>query len=281
MIQSLKGIRIVNLGINVPGPVAAARLAEMGASVTKIEPPSGDPLAGAAVDWYKTLTKDQDVLVLDLKDESGRRELFGILGTADLVLTGQRPSALRRLSLDWGSLHARFPRLCQVAIVGHPSPNEEAPGHDLSFLAHLGLLRPPDLPLTLVADLAGAERAVSAALGLLLARERGEEAGYAEVALADAAAAFAKPLEHGLTRPGGILGGGLSTYNLYATKDGHIAVAALEPHFLTRLLKALELPSASRDEFARVFLTRTSAEWEAWAKEHDLPIAAVRAPGAQ
>ena len=67
------------------------------------------------------------------------------------------------------------------------------PGHDLTYLAHLGLLCPPALPRTLMADIGGAERAVSAVLALLLGRERGGGERYAEVALSDAAEAFAGP----------------------------------------------------------------------------------------
>ena len=62
------------------------------------------------------------------------------------------------------------------------------------------------------------ELATTAAVALLFARERGEEAGYAEVALADAAAAFAAPLRHGATVQGGPLGGGLPQYGLYPSR---------------------------------------------------------------
>ena len=68
-------------------------------------------------------------------------------------------------------LHAGFPHLCQVAIVGHLPPDEDASGHDLTYRARFGPL--PEMPPVLVADLAGAEQAVSAALSLLFARERG------------------------------------------------------------------------------------------------------------
>jgi alpha-methylacyl-CoA racemase len=134
------------------------------------------------------------------------------------------------------------------------------------------------LPPTLFADIAGAERAVSAALALLVARERDGTGGSAMVALEDAAAALAQPLHEGLTRRGAMLGGGLAAYNLYATRDGWIAVAALEPHFAQRLAESLALASLSIDALRTAFATRTSAEWEAWARQHDLPIAALVFP---
>ena len=93
-----------------------------------------------------------------------------------------------------------------VAIIGYLTPRGDAPGHDLTYLAEFGLLSAPDMPRTLLADLAGAERAVSTTLALLLNRQK-QGAGYAEVALSEAAAFFAEPLRYGITKPGAELGG--------------------------------------------------------------------------
>ncbi|MBA2476207.1 MAG: CoA transferase, partial [Actinobacteria bacterium] len=189
--RPLAGTRVVSLAVNTPGPVAAARLRELGAEVTKVEPPGGDPLERVSRPWYDELRAGQEVVRLDLKSDEGRAALDELLAPADVLLTSHRPSALSRLGLAWSDLHARFPRLVQVAIVGFAAPDQELPGHDLTYLASRGLLAPPELPRTLIADLGGAERAVAAVLGLLLARERGDGAGYAEVALAGAADFFA------------------------------------------------------------------------------------------
>ena len=180
----------------------------MGASVVKVEPPGGDPLARMCPDYYEELSAGQDVVRLDLKDRQDLASLDDRLRETDLLLTASRPAALGRLGLSWPELHARFPRLCQVAIVGHPPPDEDMPGHDLTYQARFGTLSPPAMPPVLVADLAGAERAVSVALSLLFARERGQDAGYEQVALSEAAHTFAEPLHWGLTAPGGVLGGG-------------------------------------------------------------------------
>lgn len=235
----LQGCRVVNLAVNVPGPVAAARLQALGATVCKVEPPGGDPLATAAPAWYRSLTAGQEVRRLDLKSAAGREELYRLLAGADLLLTAQRPSALTRLGLSPAELGRRFPHLAHVAIVGYPAPRQEEPGHDLTYLAEAGLLDPPALPRTLLADLAGAERAVAAALALLLARQRGLPLHPVEVSLAEAASALAEPLRHGLTAPGGLLGGGLPFYRCYPAREGWVAVAALEPHFAQRLLAEL------------------------------------------
>lgn len=139
-----------------------------------------------------------------------------------------------------------------------------------------GTFAPPELPRVLVADLAGAERAVSAALSLLLARERGQGAGYEQVALSEAAWSFAGPLRQGLAAPGGIVGGGYPGYGLYRTRDGYVALAALEPHFWERLLQELGVKGDERRDLERIFVSKTAKQWEEWAAQCDLPLAAVR-----
>jgi alpha-methylacyl-CoA racemase len=279
MVQILQGYNVLLLALNLPGPVAAARLIGWGASVTKIEPPGGDPLASVCADWYAALCAGGEVLTLNLKEPDGRSRFESLLAESDLLVTSVRPSALTRLGLGWDRLHERCPNLCHVAITGYPSPDER-PGHDLTYQASLGLVTPPQLPVTLLADLGGAERAVSAAMALLLARERGQGAGYMEVSLADAAVYFAAPLQHGLTNPEGALGGALPVYNLYAVQDGWIALAALEIHFWEALAGELGLePLEMRyEDLQRFFLTHGGAYWEEWGKGHDLPIAVVKSP---
>jgi alpha-methylacyl-CoA racemase len=273
--RPLDGLRAVNLGINLPAPAAAARLAELGAAVTKVEPPAGDPIQATSPAWYAELTRGQAILRLDLKADADRRRLADLLDEADLLLTSTRPAALARLGLGPAEVGDRHPRLAYVAIVGYPRPREDLPGHDLTYLAPLGLLSPPALPRTLIADLAGAERAVSAAIGLLLQRERGAGGRYAEVALSDAAAFFSGPWRHGMTAERGLVGGGSPFYALYEARGGWVALAALEPHFQQRLLVELDLREPDPEALAARFRARAPAEWEEWAAARDLPLAAV------
>ena len=274
----LSNIQVLNLAYNLPGPAAAARLQQFGARVVKVEPLHGDPFAGLCPAWYAALSAGQQVLRLDLKRPAGRQQLDALLAASDLLITASRPSSLQRAGLDWETLHARFPQLCQTAIVGSPAPRQELPGHDLTYQAAAGLLQPPALPRSLLADLGGAEQTVSTGLALLLGRAGGQGGGYAEVSLEEAALAFAAPLHYGLTAPGGLLGGGLPVYNLYPTRQGWLAVAALEPQFWQRLAEELGLdsPQAPYEAFAQAFLERTALEWEQWAAGRDLPLLALR-----
>jgi alpha-methylacyl-CoA racemase len=272
----LAGVTVLLLALNLPGPVAASRLHALGAAVVKIEPPAGDPFEALCPAWYRELSQGIDVRRLDLKQPASRGELEALLAGADLLVTSFRPSSLRRLELDPDTLAARHPRLGYVAIVGEAGPRAEIAGHDLTYQASLGLVIPPNVPRTLLADLAGAERAVSAALALLAGRSRDTGARYAEVSLAGALDDMLAPWRFGVTRPAGPLGGENPFYRLYATADGWIAVAALEGHFAQRLLSALALETATIPAFAAAFATRTAAEWETWATERDLPVAVVR-----
>jgi crotonobetainyl-CoA:carnitine CoA-transferase CaiB-like acyl-CoA transferase len=272
----LSGVKVVTLALNTPGPVAAARLASMGAEVTKVEPPAGDPLKTAAPGWYHAMANAQVVVTLDLKDPSGRRQLETHLAGADLLMASFRPSALRKLELDWESVHRRYPHLCFAGIIGYPPPLEERSGHDLTYLASAGLLAPPQLPLSLYVDLAGAERCVSAALALLLNFSRTGQAGCEFVSLYDCACELAAPWQAGLTRPDGTLGGGYPLYSMYQASDGWIAVAALEPHFAQRLLLELGLATADRAQLEKIFRSRGAKAWEEWAMERGLPLAAVK-----
>jgi crotonobetainyl-CoA:carnitine CoA-transferase CaiB-like acyl-CoA transferase len=261
-------VRIVSMAQNVPGPVAVARLVHRGAHAIKIEPPSGDQLAAICPEWYGELHRGVDVERLDLKSAPGRARITALLRAGDVFIASQRPAALERLGLDAAALAREIPQLRHLNIVGDTADPDRA-GHDLTYLAQHGLLRNA-MPLTLIADIFGAERAYAAAIELMHA-----PAGSSRVVgLADGIRDLAAPLRHGLTAPGGHLGGGNPAYGVYSAREGMIAVAALEPHFRERLYQLLSLEDG--EDLAATFETRTAAEWEQWARAHDLPLVVVR-----
>ncbi|HEY4215918.1 MAG TPA: CoA transferase [Gemmatimonadaceae bacterium] len=265
--RPLSGVRIVTIAQNVPGPVAVARLVSEGANAVKVEPPAGDPLATMSRDWYDELHAGITVERLDLKDPSGRARFGALLRDADLLVTSHRLSALGRLGLDPAALSREAPTLRLLRIVGTVA-EPDTPGHDLTYQAQAGLVR-TEMPPTLFADLVAAERAVSAALLLL----REPAGSVRDVGIADSLDSLQQPIRRGLTTPTGLLGGGIPNYQVYPTKDGYIAVAALEPHFERRLYEVLELSPGA--ELGSHFLARTAVEWEGWARTHDLPVVAV------
>ena len=267
MATFLDGIRVVTTAQNVPGPLAAARLRQAGASVTKIEPPSGDPFLELSSAWHAEMHAGIPIERLDLKTVDGQARLSALLTDADVLLTSQRPSALARLNLDLDTIGARFSRLRVLRIVGTVRDPEQ-PGHDLTYQAQAGLLG-DGVPRTLAADVMTSERAFAGMLALL----RLPGGSVMDVGLVESLDPLMAPLRHGLTAPGGTLGGGAPRYGVYGAKSGRIAVAALEPHFERELYRLLELPMNS-DPSSR-FLERTAAEWERWARERGLPIVEV------
>ncbi len=264
----LDGIRVVTIAQNLPGPLAVARLREAGATVVKVEPVSGDPFLALSPAWHAELHDGIAIERLDLKSESGNARVRVLLENAHLFIASQRPSTLKRLGLDIEALRGRFASLRMLRIVGSVR-DPEAAGHDLTYQAEAGLVGDVT-PRTLSADVMGSERAFSAALMLLRMRP----GSTMDVGLVESLDPLIASLRHGLTTSNGTLGGGAPRYRVYPTKSGRIAVAALESHFEARLYERLELPVNS-DPSSR-FLARTAVEWEAWAREHDLPIVAVR-----
>ncbi|MET3494503.1 CoA transferase [Variovorax boronicumulans] len=277
----LAGVRVLSLALNLPGPAALLRCRQMGAACLKLEPPSGDPMALYNRPAYAALHEGIAVDTADLKTDAGQQKLHEALASTDVLLTSFRPSALRKLGLDWPVLQARHPSLSQVAIVGAPGERAEEPGHDLTYLAESGLVTGTELPPTLYADMGGALLASEAVLTAVLRRARGGDktAGiHLEVALNASADWLALPRTWGLTQPTGAVGGAHAGYRVYPCADGRVAVAALEPHFANRLCEAAGvtppdmMAAATHEALAAWLSTRTRAELDAMSRERDVPL---------
>lgn len=158
----VEGIRVVELGVWVAGPAAGGILADWGADVIKIEPPSGDP----ARMFGRTLGCDLGVnppfemdnrskrsVVLDLTTDDGRSTALELIGDADVFLTNVRLGALRRAGLDFESVAAHNPRVVYGLITGfgETGPDADRAAYDVAAywsragIAHL-LSRPGDTP---------------------------------------------------------------------------------------------------------------------------------------
>lgn len=238
--RTLAGVRVLSLALNLPGPAALMRCRQMGATCVKLEPPTADPMNAYAPAAYVQLHEGVAHVQADLKTPEGQQTLHHELAQTDVLITSFRPSASRKLGLDWAALHARHPRLSLVSIVGAPGERAEEPGHDLTYLAESGLVTGLDLPPTLYADMAGSLMASEAVLQALLLRAASKDGAgvQIEVALSEAARYLALPRDWGLTPPTGAVGGAHAGYRIYPCADGRVAIAALEPHFAQRLAAA-------------------------------------------
>ena len=292
--RPLRGVRVLSLSLNLPGPAALMRCRHLGATCVKLEPPapagapagvSGDPMGWYNPPAYKELHQGVRVMVADLKTEKGQKALHRELAKADVLLTSFRPSALRKLGLEWQALRKLYPTLSLVAIVGAPGVRAEEPGHDLTYLAEHGLVDGLDLPPTLYADMGGSLMAAEAVLKAVLLQLKNGKGCRQEVALSDAAAYLALPRHWGLTQPGAAVGGGHAGYRVYPCQDGRVAVAALEPHFAKSLCAAAGIPYANalsmfspgaHQAVAAYLLSRTREALDQLALEHDIPLYTIQ-----
>jgi crotonobetainyl-CoA:carnitine CoA-transferase CaiB-like acyl-CoA transferase len=188
----MHGIKVVELGIWVAAPAAAAILADWGADVIKVEAPSGDPLraASAAVlppdathnPHFDADNRGKRSVVLDLRTDAGRDHLFALLDSADVFLTNVRTAGLARLGLDPESVCTRNPRLIYAAVTGYglTGPMADVGGFDLGvFWAYSGVAdlltapgSPPPIQRSAMGDHQTALAAAAMISAALLHRER-------------------------------------------------------------------------------------------------------------
>ena len=285
-LQPLRGVRIVSLALNLPGPAALRRLADMGARCTKVNPPAGDPMQDYTPDGYKQLHKGVKEIALDLKDAKGQAALHKQLAQSDILLTSFRPSALTKLGLGWKALHKQYPTLSLIQVVGAPGPLAEIPGHDLTYQAEVGLVPGMELPASLFADMGGALMASEAALQATLLQKTTGKGTLHEVALSTAAAWLAMPRDWQMTTPKGPVGGAHAGYRIYPCKNGRVAIAALEPHFAQRLCEAagVKIVHPVKDLFKpavqqavqRFVAGKTRKELDTLAEARDIPLLTLK-----
>lgn len=158
MAGPVAGITVVELGVWVAGPATAAILADWGADVIKIEPPTGDPgrmfgrMLGCDLGVnppFEMDNRSKRSIVLDLTTAAGRRTAFELLTDADVFVTNVRPGALQRLGLDFESVSGHNPRVVYGLITGYgeSGPDADRAAYDVAaFWARAGvadLLTPP------------------------------------------------------------------------------------------------------------------------------------------
>lgn len=257
----LTGVRVLDLSRHLPGPLATLLLADMGADILKIEPPTGDglrtmgpPAAGGTSAWFQAVNAGKTSRRMDLKNERERESFHELVRGADVLMESFRPGVMSRLGLGYEHLQPLNPRLvyCSLSGFGTGVPLESAAGHDINYLARAGALHhgngvAPSLNVQM-ADGAGGLFAVVAILGALLGRAADGRGCYIDLALADAVMPLqvlqlaALGVTGAAPQPGaGLLNGGAACYRLYETADGrHVSLGALEPKFWRAFCAAAE-----------------------------------------
>lgn len=259
----LAGLKVIDLTRNLPGPFATVMLADMGADVLKVEPPSGDE-ARYMPTLFEAVNRNKQGCRLDIKNPDELAELKRLIDGADVVVESFRPGVLAGFDLSYEALSARNPKLVMCSITGYGQAGEWASraGHDINFMAMSGVLdqlRTAEgdlaMPNVQFGDLLGGS--AMAVIGMLAAvidaratgRGRHVDVSMTHSLLPHAVGplAFAQMWKQfgveSVPSQQDLLGGGLPCYGLYRTADGrHLAVGALEFKFWNAFCQAVGHP---------------------------------------
>jgi alpha-methylacyl-CoA racemase len=302
----LQGTTIVELAGIGPGPFCGMLLSDMGATVIRVERAQnvrgGDP-ANPPKD---VLSRGRKNIGVDLKNPAGIDTVLRLVERSDALFEGFRPGVTERLGLGPDVCLARNPRLVYGRMTGwgQEGPYAQAAGHDINYIALAGALEPmgrvgqkPTPPLNMVGDFGGG--GMFLAFGIVCAMFEAKNSGRGQVvdaAMVDGSATLMS-MFHGMAAAGAhlpergtnLLDTGAHFYDTYECSDGlFISIGSIEPQFYAELrrLAGLTDPSwdsqmdrktwpAQKEQIAKVFLTKTRAQWCALMEHSDVCFAPV------
>jgi len=302
----LAGLKVVELAGIGPGPMCAMLLADLGATVLRVD--RKQPVAQGIERplRFNTLLRNRGAIALDLKLPAAVEVVLDLVEGADALIEGFRPGVTERLGLGPGACLARNPRLVYGRLTGwgQDGPLSTRAGHDINYIALTGLLdaigragQPPTIPLNVVGDYASGSMymAVGLLAGVLEARQSGR-GQVVDAAIVDGAAHLATTffgmVAGGIWKPErgtNLSDSGSHSYDCYDCSDGRwVAVGPIEEKFFAELLRRLDIdaerlgPQSSRDGWkaakavlAARFRTRTRDEWSALLEASDACVSPV------
>ena len=278
----LRDLRVLELGHFVAAPFATRLLADLGADVVKIEPPTGDPvrqwgeqLGGASL-WWSMHGRNKRSVTLDLKAPRAREIVLALAAQCDVVVENFRPGQLARLGLGPDDLRAARPDLVIAHVSGY---GQDGPYRDraafgviaeaMGGLRHLtNVADPGDQPPVRVGVSIGDSIAgLYAAFGVMAAlwrRDRGGEAGLSvDVALTESVLSMMEGMlpEYGalgkVRQPAGSAIATAAPTNAYPTAGGgFVLIAANSDPLFARLARLMDLADLLQDEAYRGNLAR-------------------------
>jgi alpha-methylacyl-CoA racemase len=302
----LAGIKVVELAGIGPAPLAAMLLADLGATVLRIDRAGPSGLGIDRPRRFDLLLRGRHALALDLKAPEGKALALRLIDQADALIEGFRPGVTERLGLGPKECFARNPRLVYGRVTGwgQEGPLAQAAGHDLNYIALIGALaaigrygQPPTPPLNLLGDFAGGSMYLVFGLlaGIIEARQSGK-GQVVDAAMIDGVASLMMAT-HGMLASGlarlergtNFNDSGAHFYEVYECADGEwVSVCAIEGKFYAELLRRLDLDPATlppqldrarwpeaKEKLAAVFRLKTRAEWCALLEGTDACFAPV------
>lgn len=266
----LAGLKVLDLSRLLPGPYATLVLADLGATVDKVEEPEGGdyirqmpPMREEESALFYGLNRNKRSVTLNLKKPEGREALKRLVRGYDVLVESFRPGVMDKLGVGEAALRAENPRLiyCAISGYGQTGPDRLKAGHDINYVARAGVLGyggvaggAPAFPGVQIGDIGGGS--LFALVGILAAlheRERTGRGRLVDVSMTEGSMAFlhmhlAARLAmgaqgQGLQRGREALNGGYACYGLYRTKDDRwLSVGSLEPKFFSGLCERLGRP---------------------------------------
>lgn len=245
----LSGYRILEFAGIGPGPMCAMLLADMGATVLRLDRPGPAGLGIERPENFNLLNRGRVSVLIDLKSKEGVALALDLVTRADALIEGFRPGTMERLGLGPELCLARNPRLVYGRMTGwgQDGPLASAAGHDLNYIALTGALhaigragQPPTPPLNLVGDYGGG--ALYLAFGIvcaLLETRKSDQGQVVDAAMIDGAASLMAPFYglhaaglHNDSRGENFLDSGAPYYEVYRCADGrYLSVAPIEIKF--------------------------------------------------
>jgi crotonobetainyl-CoA:carnitine CoA-transferase CaiB-like acyl-CoA transferase len=305
--MKLEGLKVVDLSWFLPGPYLTTALADHGAEVIKVEPPGeGDPGrhilppdARTSV-FFRNMGRGKKSVVLDLKSEQGRADLFRLASEADVLVESFRPGVAARFGIGYEAVAARNPGIvyCSISAFGQDGAYPGRAAHDLALEAMTGVLSltlgddgRPAIPGIPVADLVSGLHGLSGVLMALLRRKDTGRGDYIDVSMHETLMAscanvvgstFMENRQPDVKQQRTT--GGSAFYRVYDTSDGRqLVLAGQEMKFIKNLLGALgkpemaslcEWPGAHQKpvvEFLEAtFKAKPLAHWMTWLDTLDI-----------
>jgi alpha-methylacyl-CoA racemase len=304
----LTGVRIVELAGIGPGPFCVMLLADMGASVVRV-----DRVGPASADYTvnPVIERGRRSVAVDLKSPVGVQVVLDLVRDADVLLESYRPGVAERLGIGPDACHAVNERLVYARLsgFGQDGPWAGVAGHDINYIGLTGALwsigragERPVPPINLVGDLGGGASSMAFGIVCALLEARGSGRGQVVDANVLDATTTIMGFVQGLRaqgvwsggRGGNLLDTGCPYYDTYACADGRwVAMGTVEERFFLVALDVLGVPADDplrgahkdrslwpvlRTALSDAFATRTRDEWAVMFRDHDACVTPVLDP---
>lgn len=315
----LTGIRVLDATSNIAGPFGGSILGDLGAEVTKIETPTGDParsmapLDGDRSAYFHIVNRNKDVEVVDLKSEKGSTRINELLDTADVFLTNFLPKRLKTLHLLPADLMSKRPKLIigNLSSYGTAGPSSQWPGYDATVQARTGIMHitgeaegAPVRTGVSVLDIGSGMWLAMGILAALVKRDRTGIGSLVETSLYETGVTWVSYhlAAYELTQQTSVRSGSghptFSPYGTFTTKHGDICIGVGNDNIFSKLVIEIDRPDLISDlrflknvdrvvhaseliiEIEKSLAGESSTYWTQRLANAGIPVDAVVAPEA-